>query len=219
LYIRWVKLNPLTVTAVKYTFFLLFCIFSFTVFSQDTVYLKVHFLYGSKPFKKYKSTESRWFGGMLGGHVGIEGDSGKIVNFLPQGKFHWFARKSDRHSIYALHSENAFYSILGGNGDSVKKAVVYVPVTENQKERFDSITRVYLKQVPYDYAFWGMRCGAATYEILGQLGILPGYGIGKTYRRIFYPRRLRKRLFKKAIENNWKIITQEGTIKRKWEKD
>lgn len=70
-----------------------FCFISVLSYSQDSAYLKVHFLYGSKPLKKYKATEQKWFGGILGGHVGIEGDDDKIVNFLPKGKFHWLIKK------------------------------------------------------------------------------------------------------------------------------
>lgn len=108
---------------------------------------------------------------------------------------------------------------MGGNGDSVKKAIVLVPVTLQQKQKFDSITAVYLKQTPYDYALFGMRCGAAAYDILSKLDILPKHSIGKTYKKIFYPRKLRKRLFKKAVENSWIIVRQNGSLKRKWERD
>ena len=198
---------------------ILLCFISVLCHSQDTVYLKVHFLYGSKPLKKYKDTEQKWFGGMLGGHVGIEGDSDKIVNFLPNGKFHLLAKKDNMHSTYAVHSTSNFYAILGGNPDSVKKAIVYIPVTARQKQRFDSIATAYLQHTPYDYALAGMRCGAAAYDILGQLEILPRYSYGKTYRKIFYPKKLRKRLFKKATSNNWTIVRQDGSYKRKWEQD
>ena len=156
---------------------------------------------------------------MLGGHVGIERDSGKILNFLPKGKFHWFANKSNPHSTYAEHPTKDFYSILGGTGDSVKTAVVIIPVTVRQKELFDSIASAYLDKTPYDYALFGMRCGAATYHILGELQILQAYSYKKTYKKIFYPKELRKRLFKKAAESGWTIIRQEGSTKRKWESD
>ena len=76
----------------------------------------------------------------MGGHVGIEGDSNKIVNFLPSGEFHWFAKKNNRHSRYAVHAADNFYAIFGGNPDSVKKAVVYIPVTIQQRQKFDSLT-------------------------------------------------------------------------------
>ena len=198
---------------------ILFCLIPFLSFSQDTNYLKVHFLYGSKPLKKYRDNEPKWFGGILGGHVGIEGNSDSILNFLPNGKFHWFADKDNKHSTYAVHSVDNFYAILGGNSDNSKKAIVYIPVTRQQKQKFDSIATVYLKQTPYDYALLGMRCGGATYDILGQLGILKNYSYSKTYKKIFYPKKLRKRLFKKANKNGWKIVRQDGSSKRKWEQD
>jgi hypothetical protein len=198
---------------------ILFSFISFLSYSQDTTYLKVHFLYGSKPVKEFKDTEQKWFGGIMGGHVGIEGDSNSVVNFLPKGKFHWVAKNNNRHSTYAVHSVDNFYAILGGNPDSVKKAIVYIPVTPIQKQQFDSIATVYFKQTPYDYALLGMRCGAAAHDILGQLDILTNYSYSKTYKKIFYPKKLRKRLFKKAAENGWTIVRQDGSIKRKWESD
>lgn len=186
---------------------------------RDTVYLKVHFLYGSKPLKAYKDTEPKWFGGILGGHVGIEGDSNQILDFGPREKFHVFAQKGKRNSYFGLKSHESFYSILGAHPDSVKMAVVYIPITRVQKARFDSISRIYTNDSPYDYAFFGMRCGAASYDILSQLGILPDYGYTQTYTRIFYPKKLRKRLFTLAVAKNWKVVKYEGTSRRKWEKD
>ena len=196
---------------------LILCLTSLLAYPQDT--LKVHFLYGSRPLKKYKSTEPKWFGGILGGHVGIEGDSGRILNFVPRGKFHWFPKSANKHSAYTEYAFDRFYSVMGGNPDSNKKTIVYIPVTPRQKLRFDSISSAYLGQTPYDYALFGMRCGAAAYEILGQLAILPAYSYGKTYKKIFYPKKLRKRLLKKAKANGWKIVSLNGSARRKWEKD
>jgi hypothetical protein len=204
---------------VKKGLFILLCIIPILGYCHDTTYLKVHFLYGSRPLKKFKDTEPKWFGGVLGGHVGIEGDSEKIVNFLPNGKFHWFAKKDDRHSLYAVHSINSFYEILGGEAENVKSAIVYIPVTPQQKHKFDSIATAYLKQTPYDYALFGMRCGAAAYEILAQLNILTDHSIKKTSRKIFYPKKLRKRLLRLAERNGWTVTNQSGSNSRKWEKD
>lgn len=203
-------------------FFFLVCLVvinTWCAHAADTLYLKVHFLYGSKPLKKYSATEPKWFGGILGGHVGIEGKKDRILNFVPNGKFHWFAKKKDKHSQYLEHSFNGFYSLFGGDPDSMKRAIVYVPVTVQQQQKFDSLSAAYLAQTPYDYALFGMRCGAAAYEILGQVEVLPSWNYGKTYRKIFYPQKLRKRLFKKAKENGWKIEMQKGTVRRKWERD
>jgi hypothetical protein len=159
-------------------------ILSLQSFSQDSLYLKVHFLYGSKPKTKYRAEEAKWFGGKWGGHVGIEVDSNQILNFLPKGKFHWIEKKDNRHSTFAIHSFDNFYQILG-NVDPAKKTIFYIPITHQQKDQFDSIKSYYLNHTPYDYALFGMRCGAAAYDILGQLNIVKSFGHRKTFLKIF----------------------------------
>jgi hypothetical protein len=198
--------------------FLFFLLYFNCLFSQDSSYLKVHFLYGSKPLKAYKN-EPKWFGGILGGHVGIESDSGKILNFLFTRKARIFPKKVGKNGFYALYSPVQFYGYFGGNPDSVKKATVLIPISKQQKMQFDNITNAYLTETPYDYAFFGMRCGAAAYEILGQLSIMPKYNSTKTWWTILYPRKLRKRLLKKAVNNDWVIVRKQGSNRRKWEKD
>ncbi|MDF2188997.1 hypothetical protein [Paraflavitalea sp. CAU 1676] len=204
---------------MRYLLFCLCCIPATMACANDTSYLKVHFLYGSRPAKDYKETESKWFGGTLGGHVGIEIDSNRILNFLPSGDFHVFKRKMDFHSTYAVHDETSFYALLGGDADSMKRTVVYIPVETWQKQKFDSIATAYLAQTPYDYALVGMRCGSAAYEILGQLDILKSYPRKKTALKIFYPKKLRKRLLKKAKDNEWLVVRQVGSDRRRWEQD
>jgi hypothetical protein len=199
--------------------FILLLSFSSHVFSQTTSYLKIHFLYGSKPKREYRDTEKKWFGGVLGGHCGIEADSGEIISFFRRGEFHMIAKKNNRQSRYVTHSYDRFYSIFGGSPESKKRAVVHVPVTAEQKHRFDSIISAYRQETPYDYAFIGMRCGSAAYEILGQLDLLPAYGYKRTYWKIFYPRRLRRPLQAKAKENNWTVEVYDGSATRRWEKD
>jgi hypothetical protein len=203
---------------LKSILILFYSLFFFPVIAQDTTYLKVHFLYGSKPIRKYKATESKWFGGVWGGHVGIEADREEILSFVPKGRFHWFAKNKSKHSSYVIHSSNQFYSIFGSNTDSLKKAIVYIPLTTAQKQRYDSITTVYLEETPYDYAFFGMRCAAAAHDILGSLNILPKYSIRKTSRRTFYPRKLRNRLFQRAQEQEWEVSRSEGSSRRRWDK-
>jgi hypothetical protein len=186
---------------------------------EEMTTIKVHFLYGSRPLKKYKDTERKWFGGILGGHVGIEGDSNRILNFRSKGNFHVFTSKKNKHSRYDQHNFQSFYAYFGSNPDSVKRTIVTIPVTYGQKQKFDSIGASYLEQVPYDYALVGMRCGAAAYEILGQIGVVKSYSYEGTYWKIFYPQLLRRRLLALANQNNWQIERQEGTAKRKWEQD
>jgi hypothetical protein len=192
---------------------------SLASFSQPTTYLKVHFLYGSKPKREYRDTEKKWFGGILGGHCGIEADSDQVVSFFRGRDVHIVAKKNNRQSRYVTHSRERFYSMFGGSPESKKRGIVHVPVTIEQKQKFDSIIAAYREQTPYDYAFIGMRCGSATYEILAQLDVLREYSYRRTYWKIFYPRRLRRPLFAKAEENNWTIELYEGSVTRKWEKD
>lgn len=128
--------------------FIVTLFFTHTLFSQDSFYLKVHFLYGSKPKRAFKETEPKWFGGILGGHVGIESDSNEILNFIPYGQFHWFAKKTNKHSRYTEHTENAFYGILGGNSDSVKKTIIAVPVSNQQKKILTVLHPVILAILP-----------------------------------------------------------------------
>ena len=186
---------------------------------QDSVHIKVHFLYGSKPKKEFKDSERKWFGGKLGGHVGIEFDDDQIIDFVRSGEFHWFARKNDRHSRFALRPSSSFWGIFRPPGDSVKKASVIIPIARKDKIKLDSLIKTYAAQTPYDYAFFGMRCGSAAYDILSQLGIFKPYSVPKTSRKIFYPKKLRKRLFAKAEIHQWSVVTAPGTIRRKWERD
>ncbi|MCB9262748.1 MAG: hypothetical protein H6607_10270 [Flavobacteriales bacterium] len=194
-------------------------LFSQQLFAQDSSFIKVHFLYGSKPAKGYEKVESKWFGGKLGGHVGIEIDSNKILNFLPSGKFHVFAHSKQRHSRFAIHNIDNFYSIMGGDSDSCKYLIVSIPISNSQKEELSKISEKYLAKTPYDYAFFGTRCGAAAYEILGQIDIVKSYSHRKNYMKIFYPRKMRKQLIKLATKHHWTTENREGCISRNWEKD
>ncbi len=188
-------------------------------FSQDSTFIKVHFLYGSKPAKGFSATEKKWFGGKLGGHAGVEIAPQQILNILPKGKFHYLPNKNNKHSNYLLHTENQFYGILGGSADSAKKLIITIPLANWQKQKLDSIAKQYCTKAPYDYAFAGMRCGAATYEVLAQLGILPTYSKAGTCLRIWYPKMLRKKVLLLAKKYNWQMQSYKGCTARLWETD
>ena len=187
---------------------------------KDTTYrIKIHFLYGSRPMKEYKRTERKWFGGKLGGHIGIEVDSGRILNFLPAGAVSLYPNSEEPNSNFVLLNEVRFYSILGGHIDSMKRMTIEIPINKKQKLLLDKISTKYQKNSPYDYAFFGMRCGSSTYDILSKIGVLKKKFTQKqTARRIFYPRRLRKKLVKLAVANKWQISYVDGTKRRKWER-
>ena len=162
--------------------------------------------------------ENSWFGGKMGGHVGIEVDSNKILNFVHQGTFHIVSSRK-KNGKYIITSRSQFNSILGGDSNKVKTITILVPVKAEQFQKLDSLSRAYLIESPYDYAFLGMRCAAASYEVLSQIGLLPHYSKSKTVLKIFYPKLLRKELLRKAQENGWVTIRQAGSNRRSWESD
>jgi hypothetical protein len=196
----------------------LLCLLSSGLAAQDSTCLKVHFIHGSRPKKAFKNTEKKWMGGKKGGHVGVEACDGRIVNFMPQGTFHWFSHKDQRHSRYTVDDEQGFYNYFSSDTDSLQRTVITIPVSAAQKARFDSITAEYLRATPYDYAFLGMRCAAASYDMLAHAGVVKMRPVRRTYKMIFYPKILRKKLLRKARKHHWTISTQRGSDKRKWEK-
>lgn len=200
-------------------FCILLSIYGEVSFAQDTAYIPVHFLYGSRPRANYKFIEPKWFGGKMGGHVGIQTDSNKILNFIHRGNFHLVSSNQNKHSKFIYTTTSQFNSIFGGDADKMKTLTIFIPVNSQQFQKLDSISKCYLDQPPYDYALFGMRCAASTYEVLAQLGIVPGYSHNKISRKIFYPKLLRKRLLQKAEENGWQIQRQAGSPRRIWEID
>lgn len=193
----------------------IFYLSSIDSLASDSLFIRVHFLHGSKPKRKFRYEEDRWFGGKLGGHTGIEISKNVILNFTPKARFHLFAKRRIINSRYTTHDTVSFYRILGGDADSNKKTIITIPVTAKQKFVLDSLTKAYLGKCPYDYAFFGMRCGAAAYDVLANASILPKYSFGRTWRKTFYPRKLRRKLERKG----YPVYKTKGTNRRKWEKD
>src|SRR5687768_18488685 len=65
---------------MKLSLAIIFFAFSLLSFGQDTI--KLNFLYGSRPEKHFKNSESKVFGGIKGGHVNIEAN-GRVLDFMP----------------------------------------------------------------------------------------------------------------------------------------
>lgn len=175
----------------------------------DTI--KVHFLYGSKPAKEHKNSESKHFGGLKGGHVNIE-SAGRILDFMPGNCPLFPSRKNPtggfriNHSVYWDTATNKWATIL-------------VPITKSQMKSLDSLYDLYSAKTPYDYAVFGMRCAAASYDVLSKIGLFEELSNGKNVVKHFYPKLLRKRMFKWAKANNYTITTNIGRVSRKWESD
>lgn len=187
--------------------------------NSDSITIRVHFLHGSKPKFKFRHQEDRWFGGILGGHAGIEYEPNRIINFQPKARFHVFAHRQLINSRFTIHDTLSFYEILGGKFSSVKKTMISIRISARQKVKLDSIANAYTQRSPYDYAFFGMRCGAASYDVLAGTGLVRHYGFTKTWRRFFYPRKVRRYLERHAEENEYSIRKATGSNTRTWEKD
>ena len=190
-----------------------------SAFAQEQSCIKVQFIYGSKPAKAYRSSEKKWFGGKMGGHVGIEKDNNQFISFEGNDRFHPIDHIRKRHCKYCILDADAFWGIMGTPGDSVQKTTIIIPVSLRQKLFLDSLSAAYVQQPPYDYSVFGMRCASATYEILAQLGIEKSMNYRSTCLKILYPKRLRKKLLKQARKNGWAVIRQEGSARRIWERD
>jgi hypothetical protein len=80
---------------------------------------------------------------------------------------------------------------------------------------FDSVAT----KTPYDYAIFGMRCAAASYDVLTKIGLFKEYSNKKNVITHFYPKLLRKKILKWAEQNNYTILSNEGRNSRKWESD
>jgi hypothetical protein len=187
------------------------------VHAGDTIsthFIKVHFLYGSKPARGYKNTEKKWFGGFHGGHVSIEVDN-EVIGFVPRGELHIFAHRREKNSSFVSAELQGWVNDTAG----LKYTSVTIPVTADQYRDIKSIHAGYLQSPPYDYAFFGMRCAAATYDILGRLQLVERRSNSSNIFAHFYPKPLRKKMLRLSKERGYTITSQRGRTSRKWEKD
>ena len=68
-------------------------ILSFSQVNAQMDTLHVRFLYGSKPKPEFRKKQKPWFGGMLGGHVGLRYNDTSFLSFFYEGKVHIFQNK------------------------------------------------------------------------------------------------------------------------------
>lgn len=195
-------------------FLLLFSGYSFYA-GGDSLYVKLHFVYGSKPANGFKQTESKQFGGIHGGHVYIEVNNIIISFGTNKGKWHVFPHKNKSAGKYRINKD------LCWNGDTAAKKMttIIIPVTEAQLNKLLQVEKTYFEETPYDYAFFGMRCAAGAYDMLSKADVCKHKSRFKTITKNFYPKRLRIKLLKRAKKENWVVIKQIGRISRKWERD
>lgn len=185
---------------------------STTSFSQaisDTI--KLHFLYGSVPAKGYKKTEPKLFGAKKGGHVNIEAN-GRILDFLPGN---CPILPENRKPTGGFRINHAIY----WDTSNTKWITINIPVTQQQMTQLEKIFDEYSQCTPYDYAVFGMRCAAASYDVLSEIGLVKKRSDRSNIVANFYPKLLRKRMIKWAIENDFPISYHQGRTSRIWESD
>lgn len=175
----------------------------------DTV--KLHFLYGSKPGKNFKATEPKWFGSIKGGHVNIEA-KGRVLDFLPGN---CPLLPDNKHPSGGFRLNQSLY----WDTSSCKWMTILIPVSKQQMNKLEQLFELYSRQTPYDYAVFGMRCAAASYDVLSEIGLVKKLPVKQDIITNFYPKLMRKKMLKMARKNNYTIIRHEGRTSRKWEKD
>jgi hypothetical protein len=153
--------------------------------SQDSMLLRINFLYGSKPAKGYKQTEEKRFGGIKGGHVNIE-LNGRVLDFAPNGRCHLFSQNKKPHGGFFLNNR-VWWDTL-----TEKSAYIVVLVTQLQVDSLNKIFDRFSTATPYDYAVFGHRCASATYHVLSRVGILKRKSTFGNVMGNFYPKLLRK---------------------------
>jgi hypothetical protein len=179
-----------------------------TIRAQDTI--KILFSYGSRPHAK---GESRWFGGIHGGHVSISYYH-QYASFVPNGDAHVFPKKKQA-SAFIIERDGQF---IFDTTDS-RYLILYIPADSQTIAKKDSILQCRLNKPGYDYALFGMRCASAAYEVMASAGLYPKYSRKKQVIKYFYPKLLRKKLLRQAKKNNWKMVYRPGRKTRKWEMD
>ena len=176
----------------------------------DTIQL--NFLYGSVPAKGFGKSEPKLFGGLKGGHVNIE-VNGRVLDFKPGNPCAIVPNNSKPGGGFHLNSRVSWDTAIS------KWMTIQIPVTQEQLDGLDSLFTDYANQTPYDYAVFGMRCAAASYDVLSEVGILKKRSYKNNILVNFYPKLLRKRMLKWAKENNYTVTFHEGRTSRKWESD
>ncbi len=183
-------------------------------YSQGSPVIKVFFRYGSIPATGFENSEYEEIGGIRGGHVSLGIDSLEI-GFTNIGWIHVFPHKEDYNAVYYIkHVEDFLLEI-----QNVKFVIFEVPLSTEQYHKLKAILHDYVANTPYDYAFFGMRCASATYEVLSQIGLFEPLPRGRNVISNFYPRLFRLKMFRLARQENYTITRQKGRISRIWEED
>ena len=137
---------------------------------------------------------------------------------------HIFNHRRHPNSLFRAVSVNRMWYMLPHHYpdlDSLRRVVFVIPVKSGQRRVIDSLALAYLARTPYDYAFLGMRCASASYQILAYAGVATEYRRG-LWHRIFSTRKFRYALYKEYLRRRsegWRMYTWKGSVSREWDKD
>lgn len=183
-------------------------------FAQESHLLKVFFRYGSIPDVGYEYVEYEEVGGLQGGHVSLGIDSLEF-GFTNIKRIHVFPKKETANGIFYWEYLKDFEDQVTG-----KKYITFlIPIREEQYIRLKAILSDYIDNPPYDYAFFGMRCASATYDILSQIGLFESKPFAKNIISNFSPRLFRRKMFELAHKNGYTVVRVKGRKTRIWEGD
>jgi hypothetical protein len=198
---------------MKYIMLLIILFAGFApLMAQQTV--TVHFLYGSVPGKGFKDTEPKKFGGKKGGHVTIQtGDS--ITGFQPKGTCHVVGKKKNANGYFRSEATGKWIK----DTVAAKYTSIIIPVSAEQYALVKRTLDNYLQKSPYDYAVFGMRCAAASYDVLEDIGVVKKRSRVGKWASFFYPQLLRRKLLKLADKNDYTVVKHPGSSSRSWEKE
>ena len=183
-------------------------------FAQDPHSLKVFFRYGSIPEIGYEYVEYEEIGGLHGGHVSLGIDSLEI-GFTNDKTIHLFPGNNHKNGVF-------YWEYLKDFEDQVsdKKYITFVvPLSEVQYDTLRTILLAYIDESPYDYAFFGMRCTSAAYDVLSQIGLLEPKTRAANIISNFYPKMLRRKMFQLARQRGYTVVRAKGRKTRIWDND
>jgi hypothetical protein len=182
--------------------------------SNDTMRtIVVTILHGSRP--KRHTKEIRLLGGMRGGHVMVKMDSFAYGFNFTNYRIHAVPHRNTPTGTYEKYRSGLIDSMW-----TISKVTrIEIPVSKRKFDELKETYESYYLTSPHDYAFFGMRCAASAYWMLGKAGIFNECTRRRSIIRAFHPKAFRKKIERTARRQGYKIILQKGRPQRKWEGD
>ncbi|HEU4718759.1 MAG TPA: hypothetical protein VFU15_13035 [Bacteroidia bacterium] len=201
---------------IAFTFFF-FSAFVLSANGNDTSYIYVHILHGSKPQRNCPDDSDAYYmlGGKLGGHVVIQLDSFDYGFSYTTKHVHPFARKKKSCCAGVYECDSASCQLEGWSRDKV--TTIKIPVSPAVKKQLRDSMVKWHQHPPFDYAFFGMRCASTAYYLLSIAGVFPKASKAKSMRKAFWPGAFRKKIMHVARKKHYAVTVHPGSRFRRWE--